>query len=262
MNLYKSNPVTPSQRHLIKLNKKFSRQKPLIKFKINGLKNSSGRNNIGRITSYHKGSGHKQNYRKIEFHRTNNSTGIVLSIEYDPNRTASIASIYDFLSQKYFYIVAPKNLKIGDILKSGANAEPKLGNSLPIAKIPTGSFIYNVSPKTKKPGQISRSAGTFSYLIEKTSKYGRIKISSGEQRNISLNCYAALGMVSNELQFLTTIGKAGRSRWLNRRPKVRGVAMNPVDHPNGGGEGKKSGLRLTPWGKSNQGRQQVAQTTY
>jgi large subunit ribosomal protein L2 len=239
---------------LIKLNKKILKKKPLIKSKIKGLKISSGRNNTGQITSYHKGNGHKRNYRKIDFYRTKNCTGIVSSVEYDPSRTASIASIYNFLTQKYSYIIAPKNLKIGDIVKSGSTAEPNLGNSLPISKIPTGSFIHNISPKTKKLGQISRSAGTFSYLIEKTAKYGRIKVSSGEQRKISVNCYATLGVVSNELQFLTTVGKAGRSRWLNRRPKVRGVAMNPVDHPHGGGEGKKSGRSLSPWGKLNQGR--------
>lgn len=254
MNLQYSNPVTPSQRNLIRLNKKNLRKKPFIKVQVKGLKNSSGRNNSGKIMSYQKGGGHKKNYRKIDFYRTKNSTGIVSSIEYDPNRTANIASVYDFLTQTYFYMIAPKNLKIGDIVKSGLNAEPKLGHSLPISKIPVGSFIHNISPKTQKPGQISRSAGTFSYLIEKTSKHGRIKVSSGEQRNLSINCYATLGIVSNELHFLTTVGKAGRSRWLNRRPKVRGVAMNPIDHPHGGGEGKKSGSSLSPWGKPNQGR--------
>ena len=249
----KNNPTILSQQNLIRLNPKNLRKKPLIKFKIKGLKNISGKNNLGRITSHQKGNGHKQNYRKIDFSRTQNSIGIVTSIEYDPNRTSNIASIYDFMSQIYFYIIAPTKLNIGDIVKSGLNGEPKIGHSLPISKIPVGSFIHNVSPKTNKPGQISRSAGTFSYLIEKTPKYARIEISSGEQRHLSINSYATIGIVSNELHFLTTIGKAGRSRWLNRRPKVRGVAMNPIDHPHGGGEGKKSGSSLSPWGKPSKG---------
>lgn len=242
-------PTTPSQRHLIQINKKFLKKYPLIKSKLKGTKTLSGRNNNGKITFYHKGGGHKQKYRKIDFFRTKNSIAIVTSIEYDPTRTANIASIYNILTQTYSYILAPKNLNLGDIIKSGSNAEPKLGHSLPIAKIPIGSFIHNISPKKTKKAQLSRSAGTFSYLIEKTAKYGRIKISSGEQRLLSINCFATIGIVSNEENFLTKIGKAGRSRWFNQRPIVRGVAMNPVDHPHGGGEGKSSGNSLTPWGK-------------
>lgn len=245
-------PTTPSQRNLIKITNKTLEKIPLLKAKMRGLKNSTGRNNSGKITSFHKGGGHKQRYRYIDFARTYNSTGIVTGIEYDPNRTAHIASIFDFVSKSYSYIIAPEKLAIGDIIKSGSNAEPKLGHSLSIAKIPVGSLIYNVSLKLNKPAQISRSAGTFSYLIEKTSKYGRLKISSGEQRTVSIDCYASIGTVSNELHFLITLGKAGRSRWLNKRPTVRGVAMNPIDHPHGGGEGRKSGKNLTPWGKSNQ----------
>lgn len=244
-------PITPSQRNLIKLKNKHLSKNPFLKKQIKGTKNSSGRNNLGRITISHKGGGHKQKYRILNFERIEDSTSIVCSIEYDPNRTAHIASVYDFFSKKYSYIIAPENLSIGDIIKTGSNAEPKLGHSLPISKIPVGSLLHNISPKLSKPSQISRSAGTFSCLIEKTSRYGRIKISSGEHRTLSINCYASIGTVSNELHFLTTIGKAGRSRWLNKRPSVRGVAMNPVDHPHGGGEGKKSGKNLTPWGGSN-----------
>jgi len=251
MKLQLVKPITPSQRNLIKVNYKTLKKEPLLKTYLKGFKNSSGRNNTGKITVRHKGGGHKRKYRKIDFYRNSDSTAIVTSIEYDPNRTAHIASIYDYLSDKYSYIIAPENLKIGDVVKSGSNAEPKLGHSLPISKIPVGSLLYNISPKTNKPAQISRSAGTFSFLVEKNTKHGRIKLPSNEQRFLSVQCFASIGTVSNELHFLTTIGKAGRSRWLNKRPTVRGVAMNPVDHPHGGGEGKKSGNSLTPWGKSN-----------
>mmetsp|Transcript_196 Transcript_196/g.470 ORF Transcript_196/g.470 Transcript_196/m.470 type:complete len:270 (+) Transcript_196:20-829(+) len=251
MKLKKMNPITPSQRNLIKIVNKNLRNKPFIKSKIKGFKNSSGRNSKGIITSKHKGGGHKQKYRKIDFNRIYNSIGITTSIEYDPNRTSYIASVYQFSDKKYFYMLAPKNLKIGDIIKSGISAEIKLGHSLPLAKIPVGSIIHNLSPKLSKPSQISRSAGTYSLLLEKYPTKAKIRISSGEQRFVSINCYATIGQVSNELNSLTTKGKAGRSRWLNKRPKVRGVAMNPIDHPHGGGEGKKSGANKTPWGKPN-----------
>jgi large subunit ribosomal protein L2 len=242
-------PITPSQRHLILINNNHLNKKPLLKTKIKGFKNSSGRNNTGRITVRHKGGGVKKKYRLINFERNNETTGIITSIEYDPNRNAHIASVYESLTNDFSYIIAPKHLKIGDIVKSGPNIEAKLGYSLPIAKIPVGSFIHNVSPKENKPSQISRSAGAFSQLKEKTLTSAKIELSSGEQRIISPKCYATIGIVSNELTFLSQLGKAGRSRWLNIRPTVRGVAMNPVDHPHGGGEGKKSGKGKTPWGK-------------
>ena len=256
MNLKKYNPTTPSQRNLLQLDRIGLNKKPMLKSKIVGIKNSSGRNNTGKITSFHKGGGHKKKYRKINFLRTNDTISIVTSIEYDPYRTANIASLYNFLDKTYSYILSPKNLKIGDIIKSGENAEPKNGHSLKISKIPIGSLIHNVSVKENIKSQISRAAGTFSQLIEKTPNLGRIQLSSGEQRYISINCYATIGIVSNDLLFLTTLSKAGRSRWLNRRPKVRGVAMNPIDHPHGGGEGKTSGGRtssVTPWGKPTKG---------
>lgn len=242
-------PVTKSQRHLIQLNTSNLRKKPLIKYKLKKLKKFSGRNNSGKITIRHQGSGHKRKFREINFNRTVASTGIICSIEYDPNRNANIASVYDILKNNFFYILAPKNIKIGDIIQSGQNAQSKLGHSLPISEISVGSFIHNISPKIYKPAQISRSAGTFSKLKEKTLNYAKIELSSGEQRFISPKCYATIGTVSNEFIFLTKLGKAGRSRWLNIRPNVRGVAMNPIDHPHGGGEGKKSGKGRTPWGK-------------
>lgn len=251
MKFQKLKPITPSQRNFIKINRKHLNKVPLIKQKIKGLKNSSGRNHSGKITSYHKGGGHKQKYRSINFYRNINSIEIVTSIEYDPNRTAYIASVYNFLANSYSYILAPKNLEIGDIVKSGLNADAKIGHSLPLSKIPVGSLIHNISLKSKGKAQISRSAGTFSQLIKKTSKYSCIKLSSGKLKYVFSDCYASLGIVSNEYSFLKKIGKAGRSRWLNKRPIVRGVAMNPIDHPHGGGEGKTSGNKTpqTPWGK-------------
>lgn len=252
MKLKTKKPVTPSQRHLVQLNRWHLRKKPLLKKELKGLTKTSGRNNSGKITIRHKGGGHKKRYRKIDFNRKNVSTGVTCSIEYDPNRNANIASIFSLQTKDFYYILAPKNLKIGDIIKSGLSAEPKIGHSLPISEIPVGSYIHNVSPKISKPGQISRSAGTFSKLKNKTLQYARIELSSGEQRYLSTQCYATIGIVSNELIFLTQLGKAGQSRWLNKRPTVRGVAMNPIDHPHGGGEGRKSGKNSTPWGKPNQ----------
>lgn len=247
-------PVTPSQRQLVQLSRKNLEKKPLLKKLVKGLKNSNGRNNSGKITIRHKGGGHKRKFRVLDFLRINSVTGIICSIEYDPNRNANIASVFDTISQKFSYILAPKNIQIGDIVKSGPNAEIKIGHSLPISKIPVGSYIYNVSPKSKKQAQISRSAGTFSKLTEKTLNYAKIELSSGEQRFISVKCYASIGIVSNEIAFLNKLGKAGRSRWLNKRPTTRGVAMNPVDHPHGGGEGKKAKIGLTPWGKPTRGK--------
>ena len=251
--LQKVKPTTPSRRQLIKLNQKHLNlsKKPILKSKVKGSKNSSGRNHAGKITVFHKGGGVKKRYRKINFNRTSNSTGIICSLEHDPNRNAYIAAVYDFINSNFFYILAPKKLKVGDIVKSGLEIEPTLGSSLPISKIPIGTAIHNISPTPFKEAQISRSAGTFSMIKEKTENYAVIELSSGEQRYISSKCFASVGEVSKELHFLTRLGKAGQSRWLNRRPTVRGVAMNPIDHPHGGGEGKKSGISQTPWGKPN-----------
>jgi len=253
MLLQKVKPTTPSRRRLIKLNHKSLNisKKPLLKNKVVGKKNSSGRNHSGKITVFHKGGGVKQRYRQIEFKRTSNSTGIICSIEHDPNRSAYIASVFDFINRNFYYILAPQGLKVGDVVKSGLETEPSLGSSLPIVNIPIGTPIYNISPKSHKSAQISRSAGTFSIIKEKTENYAVIELSSGEQRYVSSKCFACVGEVSKELHFLTRLGKAGQSRWLNKRPTVRGVAMNPIDHPHGGGEGKKSGRSRTPWGKPN-----------
>jgi large subunit ribosomal protein L2 len=255
MKLKTFKPTTPSSRNLIRLNNIDLQNSPLLKNQIKGSKNSAGKNSTGRITAYHRGGGHKKRYRKINFNRTESSTAIVTSIEYDPCRSSNIASIYDIKRETYCYILSPKNLKVGDIIKSGKEADSKNGHSLSIAKIPVGTLIHNVSIKSKKKSQVSRAAGTFSQLLEKTSNSGRLKLSSGKQQMVSVDCFATIGVVSNELSFLTTIGKAGRSRWLNKRPTVRGVAMNPIDHPHGGGEGKTSGGKssVTPWGKPTKG---------
>lgn len=227
MSLKLLKPIINSQRNLISLNKKELNKKPYLKKKI------------------------------IQFFRSNITSGIVTSIEYSSNRTANIASIFDFLNNKYFYIIALKGLKTGDIIKSGVIAEKKLGHSLPIFKIPVGSFLNNIAPKERTASQISRAAGSFSTLLKKTVKSAVIKISSGEQRKISLNCFAVIGLVSNKFYFLTTISKAGRSYWLKNRPKVRGVAKNPIDHYNGGGESKKSGKTLFIWKKSSNSKNKL-----
>lgn len=241
-------PTTSSQRHLIKLNRKQLSKKPIIKIKIFGLKKSFGKNHFGKITVRHKGGGHKRKFREINFLRIDKSIGIVVSIEYDPNRNSNIASIYDFTKNYFFYILAPKKLNIGTIIESGLQAKLYTGNSLPLLKVPEGSFIHNISSNPKRKAKFTRAAGTFSILKEKNN-YARVKLSSKKEKVIDLQNYATLGIVSNELYFLTKLSKAGQSRWLSKKPKVRGVAMNPVDHPHGGGEGKKSGKRFSPWGK-------------
>lgn len=247
--------VSSPQNNLINLNTVYFKKPSLIKNKIVGLKNKSGKNNTGRITSFHKGGGHKKKYRKITFKRNKNSIGMVSSIEYDPFRNANIASIYDLLNKTYYYILATNNLKIGDIVKSGTIADIKSGHSIPLIKVPIGSFVNSVSLSNNKKAQISRAAGTFSTILEVNNKLSKIKVCSGKQKTISSSCFCTIGIVSNQFDFLKTLGKAGRSRWLNKRPTVRGVAMNPIDHPHGGGEGKKSGRKtlVTPWGKPTKG---------
>ena len=223
---------------------------PLLKSSIKGLKNQAGRNHLGKITSFNKGGGHKQNYRKIDFIRSDSSVDIVLSIEYDPNRTSNIAAIYSFSKKSFSYVLAPLGLSSGDILKSNDFASLNLGHSLPFSGIPVGTFVYNVAHFQSKKGQISRAAGTFSQLIEKNLQYCEIVLKNGKKKKLPIEAYATLGIVSSRHANVKN-KKAGRSRWLNKRPKVRGVAMNPVDHPHGGGEGKTSGGRVsvTPWGK-------------
>jgi len=240
-NKSKFSSLTPKS--LISVSRKKLNTTSLIKNMLIGKKNVAGKNNSGKITVYHKGGGQKKNYRKINFMRNNDSIGIVTSIEYDPYRTAYITSVYDFLNYRYFYMIAPKNLNIGDIVKSGFNAEIKVGHSLTLMKVPIGGFIHNISLRENKKSQLIRAAGTNAQLIEKTSKFCRIILSSGVHKFIPPTCQATIGTVSNEFSLFKKIKKAGRNRWLNKRPTVRGVAMNPIDHPHGGGEGKSSGGR-------------------
>jgi large subunit ribosomal protein L2 len=252
----KYKPTTPSLRHLklLKKEKELCFNTPL-KSETFFKKEFAGRNNQGKITIYQRGGGKKKLFRKINFLR-NDLKGIVEKIEYDPNRTAYIARIFDFLKKNHFYILASSNLKRGDYIQSGENSPLKEGNSLPLSQIPIGFIIHNLSIKANFKGQFIRSAGTYGQLIQKNVSYARIKLPSGEQKLVSIKNYATIGMVSNLNHCYTVLGKAGRSRWKNKRPIVRGVAMNPVDHPHGGGEGKTSGGRpsVTPWGKPTKGQ--------
>lgn len=244
-------PTTPSQRHIVRINKEHLRKKPLIKACVVGFKNSAGRSNTGKVTVRHKGGGHKKNYRKIEFSRFDEREGVICSIEYDPNRKAFVASVYSSRDKNFFYILAPTDLVVGDVIKSGTKVGPKLGFSLPLHAIPEGCLVHSISATAGKAAQLSRAAGTYAVIVEKTAAYVSLRLSSGILKKIHKDCYCTVGAVSNRAVFLTRLGKAGNSRWLNVRPSVRGVAMNPVDHPHGGGEGKKSGSLRTPWGKLN-----------
>lgn len=215
------------------------------------IKKRKGRNNQGRITSWLKGGGQKRLYRLIDFKR--DKVGIpakVESIEYDPNRSARIA-LLKYVDGEYRYILAPDGLQVGETLMSGAGAEVKAGNALPLKEIPLGTMIHNIELYPKSGGKLVRSAGTAAQLMAKEGKYAHVKLPSGEVRLISINCMATVGQVSNLEHENVIIGKAGRMRHMGRRPSVRGVAMNPIDHPLGGGEGKASGGRpaCSPWGK-------------
>ena len=214
------------------------------------VKKTGGRNNFGRITARHIGGGHRQKYRLIDFRRNKlEIPAKVVSIEYDPNRSARIA-LLNYADGEKRYILAPLDLRVGDAVVSSVNADIKPGNSLPLRAIPLGTIIHNIELKIGKGGQLARSAGSFAQLMAKEGKYAQVKLPSGEVRMVLLDCIATIGQVGNLDHENVSIGKAGRSRWLGRRPKVRGVAMNPVDHPHGGGEGRTSGGRhpVTPWG--------------
>ncbi|MFP4391561.1 MAG: 50S ribosomal protein L2 [Desulfohalobiaceae bacterium] len=215
-----------------------------------GLPRKSGRNTYGRITSRRRGGGHKRRYRIIDFKRKKlDIPAKVASIEYDPNRTARIALLHYEDGEKR-YILAPKGLQVGEKVLSGENADIKPGNCLPCHKIPNGTVVHNLELNPGKGGQMCRSAGTYAQLVDKEGKYALIKLPSGEIRKVLRTCMATVGQVGNVEHENVKIGKAGRNRYLNKRPKVRGVAMNPVDHPLGGGEGRSSGGRhpVTPWG--------------
>ncbi len=222
---------------------------------VKALKKSGGRNANGRVTSRHRGGGHKRHYRMIDFKR--DKPGIparVASIEYDPNRSARIALLHYADGEKR-YILAPLHLSVNDVVQSGPQADIKPGNALPLSNIPLGTQIHNIELQAGKGGQIVRSAGTYAQLMAKEDRYALIKMPSGEVRMVLLNCQATIGQLGNVMHENIALGKAGRKRWLGKRPKVRGVAMNPVDHPMGGGEGRSSGGRhpCSPWGMPTKG---------
>lgn len=254
MQLKNYKPVTPSLRHKISIDRSHLwKGKPLKNLTVGKLK-TGGVNNHGRITVWHRGGGHKQKYRFVDFNRTISDPCVVKRIEYDPNRTSWIALIQS-IKGAYSYILAYKDLKVGDIITSSDDAPIEVGNTLPLFNIPEGTRIHNIEVLPNQGGRLCRSAGSCAIVVKKTSKYAMVKLQSGKEKLIPLQCKATVGIVSNELHNSTSLGKAGASRWKGKRPTVRGVAMNPIDHPHGGGEGKTSGHRqlVTPWGKLTKG---------
>lgn len=255
MGLKSYRPLTPTLRYKqISDKKEVTAEKP-YKPLTEGIKRSSGRNNAGRITSRRRGGGHKKLYRIIDFKRKETSVSCVVeTIEYDPNRSARIALV-KYENGSRAYIVAPNGIKVGDKLSSGDKAEFKVGNALPLRNIPLNSVIHNIEMKPGKGAQIARSAGAAAELVAKDGKLCQVRLPSGEVRYISEDCLAVVGQVSNVDHMNESSGSAGRSRWLGIRPSVRGVVMNPVDHPLGGGEGRTSGGRhpCSPWGKNSKG---------
>lgn len=255
MALKKLKPVTPSTRfYTISSFEEITKSTP-EKSLLKPLKKTGGRNNTGRITSRRRGGGHKRMYRIIDFKRDKqNLESTVEAIEYDPNRSARIALI-KYSDGSKAYIIAPDNIKVGSIILSSETADIQSGNTLPIGNIPLGSFVHNVELKPGKGGQIARSAGTSCIIVARDEKYTQIKLPSGEVRNVQNECKATVGIVGNLEHENISYGKAGRTRWLGKRPSVRGVAMNPIDHPMGGGEGKTSGggHPVSPWGLPTKG---------
>jgi large subunit ribosomal protein L2 len=248
-------PITPAQRFkTVSTFEEITKSKPEKSLCVS-ISKSGGRNNKGRISVRRRGGGHKRLYRIIDFKRKKDDIPArVASIEYDPNRSARIA-LLSYADGMKSYILAPEGLKVGDQLMSGENAEIRVGNVLPLSKIPLGTQIHNIEMKPGSGGQLVRGAGTGAQLMARDGSYVQIKLPSGEVRMIRVDCRATIGQVGNSDHNNIALGKAGRSRWLGRRPKVRGVVMNPVDHPMGGGEGKSSGGRhpVTPWGKPTKG---------
>lgn len=258
MSLKSYNPVTPSTRELITVDRSGLWKGRPFKSLTTGVRKTGGRNNFGRITCWNKGGGHRRLYREIDFKRNKDGvSAVVKRIEYDPNRTAFIA-LLEYEDGGVSYIIAPAKLAVGDkvISGSGGVVDIKVGNSMPLVDVPIGSFVHNVEMKPGKGGQIARSAGTFVQVVGKSDGYAQLKMKSGEVRIVHASCRCTIGVVSNSDHQNVNYGKAGRMAWKGVRPSVRGVAMNPVDHPHGGGEGKTSGGRhpVTPWGKPTKGK--------
>jgi large subunit ribosomal protein L2 len=249
------NPTTPSQRQLVTVDRSTLHKGAPIKALTEGKSSSGGRNNHGRITAWHRGGGHKRRYRLIDFKRRKfGVAGTVERLEYDPNRSAFIALVR-YADDELAYILAPQRLKAGDPVIADERVDVKPGNAGPLRNIPMGTIVHNVELKPGKGGQLARSAGTYVQLVGRDGDYAQLRLSSGEIRRVRAECMASIGAVSNPDHQNVNYGKAGRRRWLGRKPHVRGVAMNPVDHPHGGGEGRTSGGRhpVTPWGKPTKG---------
>ncbi len=256
MALKSYNPTTPSQRQLVIVDRsELWKGKPVKKL-TEGLTKKAGRNNTGRVTARRRGGGHKQSYRLVDFKRRKfDSVGTVERLEYDPNRTAFIALV-TYEDGEQAYILAPQRLGAGDKVVAGERVDVKPGNAMPLRSIPIGTIVHNVELKPGKGGQLARSAGTYVQIVGRDAGYALLRLASGEVRMVRSECMATIGAVSNPDQQNINLGKAGRNRWLGKRPAVRGVAMNPVDHPHGGGEGRTSGGRhpVTPWGKPTKGK--------
>ena len=251
------NPTTPSTRQLVIVERSGLHKGKPVKSLTKGLTKKAGRNNDGRITARRRGGGHKRLYRLVDFKRQKfDVPATVERIEYDPNRTAFIALI-KYEDGELGYILAPQRLAAGDqVIATAGRADIKPGNTMPMSNIPIGTIIHTVEMKVGKGGQLARSAGNYVQLVGRDGGYAQLKLNSGELRMVRAECMATIGAVSNPDQANIKLGKAGRKRWLGKRPQVRGVAMNPVDHPHGGGEGRTSGGRhpVTPWGKPTKGK--------
>ena len=249
-------PTTPSQRQLVLIDRSSLWKGKPVKALTEGLTKTGGRNNQGRVSMWHRGGGHKRSYRMVDFKR--GKLGVpatVERLEYDPNRTAFIALIR-YEDGELSYILAPQRLSPGDTVIADARVDVKPGNAMPLANMPIGTIVHNVEIKVGKGGQIARAAGTYVQLVGRDAGYAILRLNSGETRMVPADCMATIGAVSNPDNSNVSVGKAGRTRWKGRKPVVRGVAMNPVDHPHGGGEGRTSGGRhpVTPWGKSTKGK--------
>ncbi len=255
MALVRTKPTSPARRFVVKVVNKDLHKGAPVRGLTESKNKSGGRNNNGRITTRHIGGGHKQRYRVIDFKRDKDEiTGVVERLEYDPNRSANIALLL-YKDGERRYIIAPKDIKAGDELLSGSSAPIKTGNTLPLSNIPVGTQIHCIEMKPGKGAQIARSAGTSAQLLAREGMYVTIRLRSGEMRKIHINCKATIGEVGNSEHGLRSLGKAGATRWRGVRPTVRGVVMNPVDHPHGGGEGRTSGGRhpVSPWGVPTKG---------
>jgi large subunit ribosomal protein L2 len=249
-------PTTPGQRQLVLVDRSELHKGGPIKTLTEGLRSKGGRNNYGRITVRWRGGGHKRTYRIIDFRRRKfDVTATVERLEYDPNRTAFIALIR-YEDGEQAYILAPQRLQPGDKVVSGERTDIKPGNAMQLKNVPVGTIVHNVELKPGRGGQMARAAGTYVQLVGRDAGLALLRMASGEVRMVRTECMATIGAVSNPDQQNISIGKAGRNRWLGKKPSVRGVAMNPVDHPHGGGEGRTSGGRhpVTPWGKSTKGK--------